>query len=229
MSSFGVGVFPHLILFGIFALLLYRQPDFGSIVIIAAILWIMLVCGGASGKQILALTAVGGVTGFFLMIQKGYRVARLMSFLDPWEYSTTTSYQTIMSLKSFINGGLFGVGIGEGILKMEYLPESHTDFIFSIIGEETGFLGVIAIIALFTMIIIRGFKIAETAPDKFGSLLAIGITSIIGLHVVINMGVTLSILPSKGLPLPFISYGGTSLLMNMAGIGILMNIGANSK
>ena len=229
MDSFLIGVFPHIILFGIFALFLYFQPDFGSIVLIAALIWIMLVSGGAKAKHIFYITASGGAAGFFLMIQKQYRVARLLSFLNPWEYSTTTSYQTTMSLKSFINGGLFGVGLGEGILKMEYLPESHTDFIFSIIGEETGFIGVLFIIILFTMILIRGFKIAEKTRDKFGSLLAIGITSIIGLHVVINMGVTLSILPPKGLPLPFISYGGTSLLMNMTGMGILMNIGASQK
>lgn len=229
MDSFMVGIFPHIVLFGIFTLFLYFQPDFGSIVLIAALIWIMLVSGGAKGKHIFLLTTTGAVAGFFLMIQKQYRVARLLSFLSPWDYATTTSYQTTMSLKAFINGGLTGVGLGEGILKLEYLPESHTDFIFSIIGEETGFIGVSIVILLFAMILIRGFNIAENAGDKFGSLLAMGITSIIGLHVVINMGVTLSILPPKGLPLPFISYGGTSLLMNMTGMGILMNIGASAK
>lgn len=229
MYLFNKGILPHIILFFIYTLFFYNQPDFGTIVLIAALLWIMLICGGARLKHISLISLSGVAIGAILLVQKDYRIARILSFLNPWEYSTTTSYQTTMSLKAFINGGLTGVGFGEGILKMAYLPESHTDFIFSIIGEEAGFIGVITIIFLFAMIIIRGFKIAENAKDHFGSLLAVGITSIIALHVVINMGVTLSILPPKGLPLPFISYGGTSLLMNMAGMGILMNIGAKQN
>jgi len=229
MDSFVSGILPHFFLFMIFAAILYNQPDFGSIVIIASIIWIMLLAGGAKIKHMLIIAATGMLSGFFLMIQKDYRISRLVSYLNPWEYSQSFSYQTTMSLKAFINGGFFGKGLGNGILKLEYLPESHTDFIFSIIGEETGFLGIFLITILFMIILIRGFKIAENAPDKFGSLLALGIILIIGIHVVINMGVTLSLLPPKGLPLPFISYGGTFLIMNMAGIGILLNIKANSK
>ncbi|MGE4519865.1 MAG: putative lipid II flippase FtsW [Desulfobacteraceae bacterium] len=229
MENFLSGIFPHFILFIIFASILYNQPDFGSIVIIASLIWIMLLAGGAKIKHMMMIASTGLVSGFFLMIQKDYRIERLISYLNPWEYSTSFSYQTTMSLKAFINGGFFGKGLGKGILKLEYLPESHTDFIFSIIGEETGFLGVLLITALFMAILIRGFKISEKAPDTFGSLLALGITSIIAIHVVINMGVTLSLLPPKGLPLPFISYGGTFLIMNMAGIGVLLNIKANSK
>lgn len=229
MDKFFSGIFPHFILFIIFASLLYNQPDFGSIIIIGALIWIMIFAGGAKIKQMLLIAGTGFISGFFLMIQRDYRVERLISYLNPWEYSSSFSYQTTMSLKAFINGGFFGKGLGNGILKLEYLPESHTDFIFSIIGEETGFLGVFMITGLFMAILIRGFKISENAPDKFGSLLALGLTSIIGIHIIINMGVTLSLLPPKGLPLPFISYGGTFLIMNMAGIGILLNIKANSK
>jgi len=228
MHSFKKGILPHLILFAIFALFLYFQPDFGSIVITAAIIWIMLISGGARTKHMALLTCTGIALGTFFMLQQDYRVDRILSFLNPWEYSSTISYQATMSLKAFINGGFFGTGLGDGMLKLEYLPESHTDFIFSIIGEETGFIGVFFLVFLFSAFLIRGFKIAENAPDKFGALLAAGITSVIGLHVVINMGVTLSILPPKGLPLPFISYGGTALLMNMSAVGILMNIGAAS-
>jgi cell division protein FtsW len=229
MDKISSGIAPHIILFIIFASILYNQPDFGSIIIIASLLWIMLLAGGAQLKHLGIIASTGGIIGFFLMIQKDYRIERLISYLNPWEYSTSFSYQTTMSLKAFINGGFLGKGLGNGILKLEYLPESHTDFIFSIIGEETGFLGVMLITALFMAILIRGFKISENAPDKFGSLLAFGITSIIAIHVVINMGVTLSLLPPKGLPLPFISYGGTFLIMNMAAMGILLNIKAHSK
>jgi cell division protein FtsW len=229
MDSFAEGILPHFILFIIFALILYKQPDFGSIIIIGSIIWLMLLAGGAKIKHMLMIAFTGSAAGFFFMVQKDYRISRLISYLNPWEYAQTHSYQTTMSLKAFINGGLFGKGLGKGILKLEYLPESHTDFIFSIIGEETGFIGVFLIIVLFMIILIRGFKIAETAKDKFGSLLAFGIISIIAIHIVINMGVALSLLPPKGLPLPFISYGGTFLIMNMAGIGVLLNIKANSK
>ncbi|PIE75154.1 MAG: putative lipid II flippase FtsW [Deltaproteobacteria bacterium] len=229
MHLFWPGVFPHIVLFFIFASFLYKQPDFGSIVIIAALIVIMLLTGGAGLKYISAIAAAGIAMGSFFVIQEPYRVGRILSFINPWKYSENLSYQTTMSLKAFIHGGFFGRGLGGGILKMKRLPEAHTDFIFSIIGEETGFIGVTLIIVLFTIIIVRGFKIAEKTKDSFGSLLAVGITSIIGIHAVINMGVALSILPPKGLTLPFISYGGSSLVMNMAAVGILMNLGASTN
>ncbi len=128
---------------------------------------------------------------------------------------------------AFGTGGLWGTGIGKGYQKLFYLPEPHTDFIFSIIGEEFGLVGVMIIIFLYAWILFKGIKISCQAPDTFGSLLAIGLTTAMGLQICINMGVTLGLLPTKGLTLPFLSYGGTSLLMNMASIGILMNIGAN--
>jgi cell division protein FtsW len=135
-----------------------------------------------------------------------------------------TGFQIIQSFLAFGSGGLWGAGLGNGKQKLFYLPEAHTDFIFSIIGEELGFIGVIAIIFLFILLAYCGVKIATKAPDLFGTYLALGITSLIILHAVINLGVVMGLLPTKGSTLPFISYGGTSLIINLTGTGILLNI-----
>jgi cell division protein FtsW len=163
---------------------------------------------------------------YFLMINAEYRIKRLISFLDPWQYPAAEGYQVIHSLMAFGTGGLWGAGIGKGYQKLFYLPEPHTDFIFAVIGEELGFWGVLFILALYALVIWRGTAIAVHCQDRFGMLVAAGITVAIGLQASINMGVALGLLPTKGLTLPFLSYGGSSLLFNMAAIGILMNIGA---
>jgi cell division protein FtsW len=152
-----------------------------------------------------------------------------LSFLDPWQYPAGEGYQVVHSLMAFGTGGLWGVGIGKGHQKLFYLPEPHTDFIFSVIGEEIGLVGVLIIIALYGLILIKGIQIARNAPDTFGSLLSLGLTTAMGLQICINMGVAMGLLPTKGLTLPFLSYGGTSLLLNMAAVGILMNISASTN
>jgi len=162
----------------------------------------------------------------FYLVKAPYRVERLVSFLNPWKYPADGGYQVVHSLMAFGTGGLWGTGIGKGIQKLFYLPEPHTDFIFSIIGEEFGLAGVLITIGLYGLVLVKGIQIARNAPDTFGSLMAFGLTSAIGLQVCINMGVALGLLPTKGLTLPFLSYGGTSLLLNMASVGILMNISA---
>ena len=225
IKDFYIGFVPHIFVLGIFTLLLFFQPDFGSVVILAALTWIMLFVGGArilhlSSSLLLLLPVL-----YFFLISADYRVKRIMSFLDPWQYSSEEGYQITHSLMAFGTGGIWGTGIGKGYQKLFYLPEPHTDFIFSVIGEELGLLGVIIIIGLYLLIIWRGISIARNAKDFFGSCLATGLTASIGLQVCINMGVSLGLLPTKGLTLPFLSYGGTSLLVNMAAIGILMNIG----
>jgi cell division protein FtsW len=224
LKDFSVGFLPHVIILAIFAGLIFKQPDFGSAVILAVLTWLMLFVGGVRCKHlflsvILLLPVVG-----FLLISAKYRLKRLLGFLDPWQYPADEGYQVVHSLMAFGTGGLWGEGIGKGYQKLFYLPEPHTDFIFSVIGEELGLIGVLAIVALYGWIILRGISIARHAPDTFGSLLAIGLISAMGLQIVVNMGVALSLLPTKGLTLPFLSYGGTSLLLNMASIGILMNI-----
>ena len=219
-----VGFLPHILVLVAFITLIILQPDFGSVVILGAITWIMLFVGGARIFHLLASLMVLVPFLYFYMIHAEYRLKRIMSFLDPWQYSTDEGYQIIHSLMAFGSGGIWGAGVGNGFQKLFYLPEPHTDFIFSVIGEELGLLGVLAILGLYGIILWRGISIARNSGDEFGTFLAFGMTLAIGLQVCINMGVTLGLLPTKGLALPFLSYGGTSLLMNMASIGILMNI-----
>ncbi len=219
-----VGFLPHILVLIAFVTLIILQPDFGSVVILGAITWFMLFVGGARIFHLLASLMVLVPFLYFFMIHAEYRLKRIMSFLDPWQYSTDEGYQIIHSLMAFGSGGIWGAGLGNGFQKLFYLPEPHTDFIFSVIGEELGLLGVLAILGLYGIILWRGISIARNSGDEFGTFLAFGMTLAIGLQVCINMGVTLGLLPTKGLALPFLSYGGTSLLMNMASIGILMNI-----
>jgi cell division protein FtsW len=226
LKDFSVGFLPHVIVLVIFAGLIFKQPDFGSAVILAVLTWLMLFVGGVRCKHLfLSVIVLLPVVGF-LLISAQYRLKRLLGFLDPWQYPADEGYQVVHSLMAFGSGGLWGEGIGKGYQKLFYLPEPHTDFIFSVIGEELGLIGVLAILALYAWIILRGISIARNARDAFGSFLAIGLISAMGLQIVVNMGVALSLLPTKGLTLPFLSYGGTSLLLNMASIGILMNIRA---
>jgi len=226
IKEFSIGFVPHVVVLGAVAVLILKQPDFGSVAILAVLTWLMMFVGGVRmlylGSSCLGL----GLAGAYFITLAGYRMRRLLSFLDPWQYSADAGYQIVHSLMAFGTGGWWGAGIGKGYQKLFYLPEPHTDFIFSVIGEELGLVGVLAIILLYLMIIWKGIRIARYAPDLFGSYLAIGLTAALGLQICINMAVTLGLLPTKGLTLPFLSYGGTSLLLNMATIGILMNIGA---
>jgi cell division protein FtsW len=228
LRDFYVGFLPHLIVLSVLASLLLLQPDFGSAVVLAALTWIMLFVGGCRITHLLSAIVALAPIAWLFMHQADYRVRRLMSFLDPWQYPTAEGYQIIHSLMAFGTGGVTGAGLGKGYQKLFYLPEPHTDFIFSVVGEELGLIGVMIVILLYGIILTRGIRIARNTPDRFGSFMAMGITVTIGLQVCINMGVALGLLPTKGLTLPFLSYGGTNLLTNMAAVGILMNIGARN-
>jgi len=227
LKDFYVGFLPHILALSIFAFLIILQPDFGSVVILGAITWIMLFVGGARILHLLSPLLIILPTLYYFLLSAPYRIKRIIGFWDPWRYSADEGYQIVHSLMAFGTGGIWGSGIGKGYQKLFYLPEPHTDFIFSVIGEEVGLLGVLIILGLYLLILWRGISIARNAEDSFASFLAIGITTAIGLQVCINMGVTLGLLPTKGLTLPFLSYGGTSLLLSMASIGILMNIGVS--
>jgi len=229
IKDFSVGFLPHIVVLAIFSLLIITQPDFGSAVLLVALTWIMLFVGGVRIIHLLSLLVVAVPASYFFMIHAAYRLRRLKSFLDPWQYQADEGYQITHSLMAFGTGGIWGTGIGKGYQKLFYLPEPHTDFIFSVIGEELGLVGVLFIIFLYALVLWRGISIARSTRDTFGTFLAAGLTAAIGLQVCVNMAVTLSLLPTKGLTLPFLSYGGTSLLISMASIGILMNIGANRK
>jgi cell division protein FtsW len=229
IKDFSIGFMPHVVVLGAVALLILKQPDFGSAVILAALTWLMMFVGGVRVLYLGSSCVLLGLAGFYLIHQAGYRARRLLSFLDPWQYSSDAGYQIVHSLMAFGSGGWWGAGIGKGYQKLFYLPEPHTDFIFAVIGEELGLAGVLGIIGLYLLIVWKGIRIARQAPDLFGCYLAVGLTAALGLQICINMGVTLGLLPTKGLTLPFLSYGGTSLVLNMATIGILMNISASGK
>jgi len=229
LGNFYVGFLPHVVVLGILTALIALQPDFGSVVILGAVTWLMLFVAGVRLFHLVPSLLLLVPVGYVYMVSAGYRARRLMSFWDPWQYSANEGYQIIHSLMAFGTGGIWGTGIGQSYQKLHYLPEPHTDFIFSVIGEELGLLGVTIILSLYVLILWRGVIIAKNAEDSFGTFLATGITSSIAIQVCTNMGVALGLLPTKGLTLPFLSYGGTSLMVNMASIGILMNIGTISQ
>lgn len=227
LKKFNIGLLPHILALGVFIALIVFQPDFGSVALLAAITWIMLFLGGARFWHLLSPLLLILPCAYWYMISAPYRWDRLMSFWNPWLYPTDEGYQIIHSFMAFGTGGIWGTGIGKGYQKLFYLPEPHTDFIFSVIGEELGLVGVIFIIGLYCLVLWKGISIAKNAKDTFGSFLSIGLTSAISLQVCVNMAVSLGLLPTKGLTLPFLSYGGTSLILSMASIGILMNISAS--
>jgi cell division protein FtsW len=228
VDQFSIGIVPHLVVLIMFSAVLLSQPDFGSIIIFWALSLIMMFIGGVKIIHLAGILLPAAIAGWWFMTFEEYRLDRILMFLDPWKYATTLGYQTIHSLMAFGTGGIFGVGLGKGYQKLFYLPEPHTDFIFSVIGEELGMVGVLIIISLYIVILHRGLVIARNATDIFGCFVAMGITVAMGLQICINMGVALGMLPTKGLTLPFVSYGGSSLLLNMAAIGILMNIAADT-
>ena len=224
LESFTHGLLPYLIFMGIAAGLILLQPDLGTAVVLCGTICIMFFAAGAK------LTHLGGIAGMGLaavaaaIILEPYRMSRFLAFLDPEKDPQGTGYHIIQSLYALGSGGLFGMGLGQSKQKFLYLPENHTDFIFAILGEELGFIGASLVVLLFIMFVWRGLKIAVTSPDPFGSLLAAGITSGIALQALINMGVVTGSMPVTGVPLPLISYGGTSLLFTLMGIGIVLNI-----
>jgi cell division protein FtsW len=224
LKKFSRGVLIPLSITSVVILLVLLEPDFGTAVIIASIMLLMLCLAGSRVKHLLILGASFIPVGVWLIWHKGYRLARLTAFLDPWKDAGNTGFQIIQSLLSFGSGGAFGVGIGDGMQKLFYLPEPHTDFILSIIAEESGFIGVTIVIVMFALFVFRGFMIALKAPDLFGTLLAAGLTMVIALESFINIAGVMGLIPLKGLALPFLSYGGTSFIMSMTAVGILLNI-----
>jgi len=228
MDRFSVGFLPHVVVFGAFSGLILMQPDFGSVVIFGVITWLMLFVAGVRLTHLLTTFMFFLPAGLYYMLSAEYRIKRLTSFLDPWQFKDSSGYQIVHSYMAFGTGGIWGTGLGQGYQKLFYLPEPHTDFIFSVIGEELGLWGVLFILLLYTVLMWRGVIIAMRSRDRFGALLALGLTVAIGFQVFVNTGVAVGILPTKGITLPFLSYGGTSLLFNLAAVGVLMNIGQRS-
>ena len=229
MSSFLKGFVPHLVVAGMFMGLIVLQPDLGTCIIIAAWLIVLLFVGGVRMTHLLGLALLCAPAVVYLIYKADYRLKRLWAFINPWEDPQGLGFQIIHSFLAFGSGGLFGVGLGNSKQKLFYLPEPHTDFILSIVAEELGLAGMAAVVILFTILIMRGIKVALDAPDLYCTYLALGITSFIALQVIVNMGVVLGLLPTKGLTLPLISYGGSSLLISLVGIGVLLNISSRTS
>lgn len=220
---------PVLIVFGTAGLLIMMQPDLGSLIVAGGITFGILFAGGVSLAPLILAAGVGTGAALVLAMTESYRRNRLLAFLDPWDDPLNTGYQTIQSLVGVANGGVTGVGIGEGRAKWGYLPEAHTDFIYAVVGEEMGFVGSVLVLGLFAAVAVVGVRIALRAPDRFGTLVALGILVWLVLQAVVNVGTVVGVMPITGVPLPFVSFGGTSLIMGMAAVGILLNIGRQGR
>jgi cell division protein FtsW len=216
-----------LLLIPIFGLLLL-QPDFGSTMVIVGVSFLLLFLAGVPMLFLGSVMTVAGAGAAVLAMSSAYRRARVLAFLDPWSDPAGKGFQVIQSMVGLHSGSLTGVGLGNGKEKLFFLPEAHNDFIFSVIGEELGFIGVAAVLVSFLVFIQRGLMIAarcrETTGDLFGSLLAAGITLLLGLQGLVNMAVVMGLVPTKGLALPFMSYGGSALVIDLFAVGVLLNI-----
>lgn len=220
---------PPLMVLGVIFILIVKEPDLGTAIFICMLGCSMLFISGVPGRVLMGI-----VLGFtpviaYLIMMKGFRVDRIKAFLDPWKEYNGSGFQLVQSYVAFGDGGLFGTGFGAGKSKLFFLPESHTDFILAVIGEELGFIGVAIVLGLFAVLITRGMKVSSSAPDSFGTMLGAGLTLMIGVQAIINCMVVLGLLPTKGMPLPFISYGGSSLLTSMIAAGILLNVAGRSR
>ncbi len=224
VREFMQGFLPYMLILGAIVGLLLAQPDLGSALTIVGVALVMLTVAGTRMRYMIGLAVLAIPALYFLVMNVEYRRRRIMAFLDPWDDPTNSGFQIIQSWIAFGSGGVAGNGLGESKQKLFYLPEAHTDFIFSVIGEELGFIGVFVISAMFLVLILRGMHTALASTDPFGRNLAFGISLLIGLEAFINIAVVLGMLPTKGLALPFLSYGGTSLWVTLCAVGILLNI-----
>lgn len=218
------GFLPPLILLAPIVILILLGRDLGSTILISMLFLAILFVSGVKISYLVSLFLLGVPAVFFLIYSSAYRRARLLAFVHPWENSQGIGWQITQSFIALGSGGVLGKGLGQGRQKLFFLPEAHTDFIFSIIGEELGIFGVLFILSLFTLFIYQGRKIAKNSKDRFGHLLATGITLLIGFEAILHIGVTIGFFPTKGIPLPFVSYGGSSLLISLVAVGILLNI-----
>jgi cell division protein FtsW len=227
ISDFYRGFLPPFLVVSIIALLVFLEPDFSTAFLLFFIAIVMFFIAGIRAFSIIALFLIS-IPALFLMIGgKSYRQERIMGFINPWSDPTDKGYQIIQSFKAFALGGFAGVGLGRSVQKMRHLPIPHTDFIFAIIAEELGYLGVLCIIFLYMLLAFRGFKIAYSQAEKFDFFLAFGITSLVVWEAVFNIAVVTGLIPATGISLPFLSYGGSGLLANSIMMGILLNLSRN--
>jgi len=224
LGELKLGFLPPVLVLTAVCGLIMLQPDFGTSVLIAAVGVTLLIVAGVRWRHVLVLTAAAAPVLFILLRMREYRWRRLIVFLNPWADPQGAGYHVVQSLIALGCGGLAGVGPGRGLQKLGFLPEAETDFIFATFGQETGFLGCVLLISVFVALFHAGTRVSRAAPDALGALLALGVTTLIGFQMVINVGVAASAMPTKGISLPFVSLGGSSLLALSIGIGMLLNV-----
>ncbi|AIY79762.1 stage V sporulation protein E [Clostridium botulinum] len=230
IKNFSTGIVPYLFVSGIYAALVLAEKNLSIASVIMIVTFIVLFSAGGRIKHLFGIVAPLMVSAAVIFtVGEPYRRARMLNFVNPWKDPTGNGYQLIQSFYALGAGGVTGLGLGQSRQKTLYMPEPHNDFIFAIIGEELGLIGCLCIITLFVVFIWRGIKVAMSAKDTYGTLLAIGITSVIAVQSLINIAVVTGSMPVTGVPLPFISYGGTSLVINMAAMGVLLNISRQTE
>jgi cell division protein FtsW len=212
------------LLLGVFCLLILAEPDLGTAISLVVVLLAILLISGTPIPTLAAGTGIAVALGLIAIWFEPYRRARIFSFIDPWRDPQGAGFQTVQALISFGSGGFLGAGLGQGVAKINYLPEAHTDMIFAVVGEELGLLGVTAVIAAYAAFGYAGLRVALGCKDPFGKRLAAGIVGLVCGQAVINLAAVLGLAPLTGIPLPFISYGGSSLVVGLLGVGILLNI-----
>ncbi|MDP6359386.1 MAG: putative lipid II flippase FtsW [Planctomycetota bacterium] len=223
------GFLPVVAVIGFLAGLIVLEKDLGTPVLLVSVMFIMLLAGGARADHIALVTAVGIPLVIFLIRWDAYRMKRILAFINPWQDARGTGYQLIQSWIGIHEGGISGVGLGQGMQKQGFLPAHMNDFIFAMVGEEMGAIGVSMLIALFAVFLYAGWKIIVNAPDQPGALIATGVVATIGLQMLIHMLVNVGLMPTKGISLPFVSLGGSSMLVTAAGIGLLLNVAAQAS
>jgi cell division protein FtsW len=224
LTNFSYGYLPNVLIIALFALLIFAQPDLGTAVVLAATAGLQLLIIGVPLRY-LAYTALAGLPMLYWgVVHVQFRVNRLLGFLNPWDDPQGSGYQPIQSLLALGQGGLLGIGLGQSQQKLFYLPEAHTDFIFAVIGEELGFIGAAGLIGLFLILLWRILRIALSCDEPFGMYLGLGIFVLLAIQITMNLGVVVGLLPTKGLPLPLISLGGSNLLVSLIAIGTVLNL-----
>jgi len=229
IKDFGSGLVPYLALTGTMLFLIALEPDLGTAASIGVVVLVMLYVAGARPAHLLSIMLAAAPVLYVQLFHVGFRKKRLLAFFDPWSDPRGTGFQAIQSFLAFGSGGLTGLGLGEGRQKLLFLPEPHSDFIFAVVGEELGLVGALTLASLFALFTLCGLRLALKCEDPFGRLLAFGITLMVGLQALINMGVATGLFPNKGMPLPFVSAGGSSVFMTLLAVGILLSVSRTHK
>jgi cell division protein FtsW len=229
VKFFSSGFLPYMVVLAIMLLLLLKQPDLGAALTLGVVAVVMLFAAGTRPTYLVSMFLLALPFLYFLVMNVDYRRRRVLAFLNPWEDPSSSGFQIIQSWLAFGTGGLVGQGLGEGKQKLFYLPEAHTDFILSVVGEELGLAGVLVIAAMFFLLVWRSIRVALVTEEQFGRFLAFGIAVLLGIEAFVNMAVVTGLLPTKGLALPFISYGGSSLLISLFAVGIVLNISSHMR